>query len=638
MIDRKIFGLIIICTLIVASPAFSLSVGYGDDFFFHVARLQSIAKADTFPALIYPEWFFDFGSPTGVFYPALFLYLPAMLYKFGLPLEITINLLSIETISLVAICSFVAFKKFFGNNRAAAIASVCYITQAYFLANVYQRFAIGEALGMAFLPLALVSSRCMLKDYSNDKNLWIIAVISYTGLIGSHILTTLLLILMLIAYCFWRVCIEKNLYFIDFKNLRNVFLVTLGLNAFFIVPFLEFYTSMKLQVAGTSDWFYEFAQWSPDFYVLNLLRAQTIAVIFFAFMIWRICRGQVNLDSKRQFLIGFWIFVVCAIMSTTIFPWKFLKHIPGHHLIELFQFPWRLMQLTGSFFYVMSFTIAVIELDKFLNRNLAPFICLTMAIYSVTIGGHCFLPGRSYSFDGWFAKKSVVFSDDERSAIVDSRSLHLWKDLDEWRKSDHDPRILDIKIENGMAEVFYDSPEEFSATLPIAFAYPLKVLRDNDFSDKEISQDLEACRIHFPAGSGSFKISVYRYDSYYEDYCYHGFGRLEIYNAKKFWDSGFEPRVLKIDHRNGKIFVNYDLSKSESNSKIELPIFYFPGHVANVPIESSERHLIQIDPSNLESHGTIEIFYEGLPSFKIANIISLATLIFILVKIRREGF
>ena len=126
--------------------------------------------------------------------------------------------------------------------------------------------------------------------------------------------------------------------------------------------------------------------------------------------------------------------------------------------------------------------------------------------------------------------------------------------------------------------------------------------------------------------------------SAYDDYSYKDFIREDVKSFYRDWNSGFEPRVLNIDHRNGKIFVHYDLSKSESNSKIELPIFYFPGHAANIPIESSERHLIQIDPSNLESHGTIEIFYEGLPSFKIANIISLATLIFLLVKIRREGF
>lgn len=122
----------------------------------------------------------------------------------------------------------------------------------------------------------------------------------------------------------------------------------------------------------------------------------------------------------------------------------------------------------------------------------------------------------------------------------------------------------------------------------------------------------------------------------YHDYVYRGIHTEDVERWNDIWNSGFEPRVTKIERRDGKIFVEYNLDSNRD--RIELPIFYFPGYESSVELASSERHLIQIDPSQLNSHGTIEISYEGLPSFKIANIISLATLIFLLIQLRRRRF
>ena len=156
---------------------------------FHIARIVSIAEElPRFPVQIYSSWFYDFGSPTGIFYPSLFLYQFAILLKLGFSIAFVNQSLFIFIIILAAICTFIAGKLFFDDEKFATVFSICYISAWYFQLNIFNRTDVGESIAMAFIPLALISSRCMLNKNSGD-NQWIITVIAYTGLIQSHILT-----------------------------------------------------------------------------------------------------------------------------------------------------------------------------------------------------------------------------------------------------------------------------------------------------------------------------------------------------------------------------------------------------------------------------------------------------------------
>ena len=641
MIDRKNFLLISICILIVSLPAICNKFIVGADTIFHLSRLMSIADElpNQFPVLIYHSWLFDFGEPTGVFYPSLFLYPFAILYKIGIDLWIVYDLLFISIVTLATICMYFACKEFFGDKNFAYIVATVYISEWYFQIDLYARADLSEAIAMGFLPLAMISSRCLFKNFSGYKNSWIIAVIAYTGLIQSHIITTLIFLGFLFLFLIIEVLLRKKS--IDWKIFFKTFIATIGLNAFFIIPFVIFYNSMETYIGSYSNFsLSDTAQ--PISGILSLIKHATLVMwSFMLAIIYRICRGYVDIKTLKVFLFGLAVGILVCVLNLKIFPWNFIELIPFiGNLILKFQFPYRFMVI-GSIFCAISFSIAIVETSKFFNESLRQKIsitsCLLVAVFSITFGGHIAFESKPQVY-GWFFTQRLEFSDDMTNAVVDLRSIFPWDNLESWRESNHDLRINKIEVENGIAEIYYNSPEAFDTVLPIGYchAYEIKNEQGDFFSfDRKKHTGLI---VKFPAGTGIITVTIPRFDSAYDDYSYKDFIREDVKSLYRDWNSGFEPRVLNIDHRNGKIFVHYDLSKSESNSKIELPIFYFPGHAANIPIESSERHLIQIDPSNLESHGTIEIFYEGLPSFKIANIISLATLIFLLVKIRREGF
>ena len=534
MIDRKNFGLIAACTLIIVAPLLNWKIFGGFDTTFHVGRFFSIAQdfPNQFPVYVYDDWLFGFGEATGIFYPSLLIHPFALLLRIGIPINVAYNLLFATIFVSMAILSFIAFKKFFNEDRLATIATILYVGNWYNLHELYTVTAIGQISAAAFVPLALISSKCMLKNFNSDKNSWIIAILAYTGIIESHVLSSFIFVLGL-GICFTiEVIRQRSLDILDWKIFCKVSIATLALNAIFIVPFLISYSTIDINIngmssnskfdsllAGNNPWKFFSSEFRHTFGIAGILSLG----IFLLTLIRRI-----DFDRRKIFMRSFSLAILILWMATDLFPWNFIESIPGFYRIDIVQFPHRFLEF-GTIFFAVSSAIAI----EFIGRNRWNFIaiiCIAMTLFSIK-------PFLNH---------------------------------DRWNPA---PQSLEVT---------------------------------------------------------------------YHDYIYRGIHTEDVERWNDIWNSGFEPRVLNIDHRNGKIFVNYDLSKSESNlegnSKIELPIFYFPGHVANVPIESSERHLIQIDPSNLELHGTIEIFYEGLPSFKIANIISLATLIFLLVKIRREGF
>ena len=349
-------------------------------------------------------------------------------------------------------------------------------------------------------------------------------------------------------------------------------------------------------------------------------------------MLWKIIAGQIDLHHRKIFVVAISIGIFFIFVSTKYFPWEQIESISiARDFFDKFQFPWRFMCI-GTFFISLS---VALSLYQFKHRwKFISIVCILISAWSITFGGNLTFGKIWNDRYGWFWSFPVNISDDLKSVVIGKYTLHSSDYLNTWKISPHDPRIQSVKIENGVAKIFFKSDENFTASVPISNRYNKYDVLIGDIELPHRMEDQFELSIDFPAGSGVVTVNIPRIDSIFDDYIYSG---IHAEDAKR-WKSEIDPRILNIERLDGKIFVEYDLSKSESNSKIELPIFYFPGHAANVPIESSERHLIQIDPSNLESHGTIEIFYEGLPSFKIANIISLATLIFLLVKIRREGF
>ena len=81
--NNKFLILIFICTIfIIILPNLNSNLLIGDDYTFHLARIQSMAdsiKSGLFPVKINSTLANSFGYGASLFYPDLFLYFPSLI-------------------------------------------------------------------------------------------------------------------------------------------------------------------------------------------------------------------------------------------------------------------------------------------------------------------------------------------------------------------------------------------------------------------------------------------------------------------------------------------------------------------------------------------------------------------------------
>ncbi|MDE7273221.1 MAG: hypothetical protein K2N95_09185, partial [Lachnospiraceae bacterium] len=148
----------------------------GHDIGFHLGRIEglaiSISNGD-FLGRINPVNVY--GTASGIMYPQFFIYIPAFLRLLGVSL-INVYKLFVFIINLATfVISYIAFKNIFRleEKYIAVLAAAFYVLGLYRLTTIYRRAAIGEILGMAFLPLLLWG---MYELFAGDEKKWWIAV------------------------------------------------------------------------------------------------------------------------------------------------------------------------------------------------------------------------------------------------------------------------------------------------------------------------------------------------------------------------------------------------------------------------------------------------------------------------------
>lgn len=163
---------------------------WGHDIRFHLGRIEGLAEAlsngEIFGRINTVN---EYGYASGIMYPQLFLYIPAVLRLLGLPLMDTYKLFAFMINVATFVIAYISFKNVMrlSEKYIAMLAAAFYVLGLYRLSSLYLRAAIGEVLGMAFLPLLLWG---MYELFIGKENRWWIAVIGWTCMLQSHILTT----------------------------------------------------------------------------------------------------------------------------------------------------------------------------------------------------------------------------------------------------------------------------------------------------------------------------------------------------------------------------------------------------------------------------------------------------------------
>ncbi|MCR5416513.1 MAG: hypothetical protein K6E79_06945 [Pseudobutyrivibrio sp.] len=372
----------ILALVFVASlPAFRSGIYQGHDLSFHLGRIQAIAeelRTGHFPVRYESSAWYGHGYVSTTFYGNIFLYIPALLYMAGLPVWRAYNIYLILVNLFTVLVGFYSFKGIFNSHKWGFLATGIYTLAGYRLSNLYVRTALGEYTAMIFVPLVIygVYRIYVSKGKYSTIRLIMPLIIGTTGLIQSHILTTELIA----AFVFIFAVINFKTTIACIKELLLALVAILGVNAFFLIPFIDAYTSMDLyinthlsQTSIRADGLYmcqlfgtltmgrgSSYPWTAE--GEGYLNIGILTIICFAAIVLQLIlafakknwRQIVKKSASFKMIVTLFCFgLLAAWMSTVYFPWDaFAGNSAVDQLMSSVQYPWRYVMIVTVCFTI----------------------------------------------------------------------------------------------------------------------------------------------------------------------------------------------------------------------------------------------------------------------------------------------
>ncbi len=356
--ERRQGALVVLCTAAFASLPVLLHGLYGNmdhDLFFHLNRIEGIAsglRAGQFPVRIHASTMLGYGYAAPIFYPEVFLYIPAVLRNLGVSLAGSVRIFEMLINLAVAAVCYMSTNALMHNRRSAAGATVLYTLCIYRLATLYTRAALGESLAMIFFPLMILA---MAEVLTRDERRWPLLALAMTGVCMSHLLSTLFCagLCALAAICVLPRLIKEPCRILAILKAAGVTVLCV---LFFYVPMLSYTAagvnasvalnasknalqpgSFLMGFSGRNNLPEDFA------YTIGVVPGLAILVGCGLFAVRRYTAGHAEKDDGPS------LFLLVAggallLAATDLFPWEFLCGLPSPYstLFMQIQFPWRL--------------------------------------------------------------------------------------------------------------------------------------------------------------------------------------------------------------------------------------------------------------------------------------------------------
>ena len=360
---------IIVVTIFVSLPLFLTGIEgrFGQDLGFHLMRIEGLAaelQNGIFPVKMESLWMEGYGYPVSVYYGDVLLYFPAILRLLGVSV-VTSYKIFLSVINLLScVLAYWGFHVVFRKKDLAFVAMTAYVTATYRMTNLYLRAAVGEYCAMMFLPVVMAAIYLVytedLTDRSKRIKTGILLALGMTGLIGTHILTTevTVIVMALVALLLWKKTFSLPV-------MRTYVLAvgeTIVLNLYFIVPFLHCYLQEDTYIRHTVSELRRIQQngitWRRylDFFrdpfmegagAGERLMVTPGPVLLFAFAVAvGICLKK---KDKKIFLYTI-ITALLLFMASAYFPWD--GGAQKFHLLNVMaqiQFPWRYIGIATVF-------------------------------------------------------------------------------------------------------------------------------------------------------------------------------------------------------------------------------------------------------------------------------------------------
>ena len=401
---RREFGIVILVALTASLPLGLHYLLNGQDMEFHLLRIEGLYEAlrcGQFPVRIHPNYMGGYGYPTGIFYPELFLYFPALLRLMGVPLMHAYKWFVLAQNIATAGVAWYSGKKLFQKKTSVAVFCLLYTLSPYRLINTYYRAAVGESLAMIFLPLIVTGLYLLLKEKEIEKKTIrqaiVILVIGMTGVLQSHILSCELIAIFVagaILFCwkrFWR----KKVWL----SFTGAVVITVLLNLWFLIPFVSaaglevkvlLMTPGVLTSQGLNIW--QIFAFLPEAAGHSMSLQEGIAgempfqlgwavVLLTLFAIYGIAKMWKGRKESRNGLgvVATCLGMLALWMTTYLFPWDVVGRIPQiGKILNTVQFPWRYLGIATLLLMIAG----LIAVQLWQNEKVKQMVLVTVSVVS----------------------------------------------------------------------------------------------------------------------------------------------------------------------------------------------------------------------------------------------------------------
>ena len=408
--QRTIFFVLL---LIVMGASVPLFTGYeiaAADTGFHLLRIEGIKEgllAGQFPVRMQSNWLQGYGYATGIFYCDTYLYIPALLRMIGFPVGLTYLLYKLLINIITVALSYYSFLRIFRDRWSALFGTMLYTLNIYRLVCMYLKDHLGQYTAMAFLPLLAYSIWRLLKEDTETKeyrNSWIILTVAATLIVQCHILTCELVLLfcLIIGIVFVRQIFRKE----TIKQLVMAVVAIVGINAWFLIPFLDYMSTQQLNITGEAVYtrtiqgagsllpqlFGVFAlAGGADLDVSGGMQGEipftlgiplVLTLIYFLYL-W-ICGKVDNRKMKACAVLS----MLALFMATVYFPWDRIQLMGGavSKLVSALQYPTRMLEMAAVFLSLLACSCVLLNCKAEKKEGFYCYIGITVVTTVLVTG------------------------------------------------------------------------------------------------------------------------------------------------------------------------------------------------------------------------------------------------------------
>lgn len=388
-------------TFLSCVPEMTLGMCMGHDGPFHLLRIEGLAeglRSGTFPVRMQSNWMEGYGYPVSIYYGDILLYIPALLRIIGFSVTQSYKAYLFFINLGTTVIAYGCFFKIVRNNRAALLGTAAYVFATYRLTNVYVRLAVGEYSAIMFLPLVFLAVyRIYMEDAlgfkSDIKNALLLAA-GMTGLVQTHLISvaTVSLIIAVVCILMIRKTLRRKTLFV----FALAVVMTIAVNLFFLVPFLDYSKNVPVEVLNDSEEAVAeliqgkgaylsqyFMLYQKAFGASGRNIGDRMAITPGIVLMTALFGGIYGCMKYRDKMIRFMTFmsVLLLWMSSNLFPWNFMiNHVPLMGWISKIQFPWRFLPIAQVFLSLLLCMLLVkIEEEKRERTELALLALLIVA-------------------------------------------------------------------------------------------------------------------------------------------------------------------------------------------------------------------------------------------------------------------